>query len=74
MWLLRGCLPGSFIESGTDEKHVWYNFHTEIQYAINDFINVYLYNYPIDYAQQGQQLRKQDYYLTVVHMTERLLT
>eukprot|EP00971_Amphidinium_carterae_P026123 515198-Amphidinium_carterae.1 len=66
--------PGSFIENGTNDKHAWYNFHTEIQYAINDFINVYLYNYPLDYSQQGQQLMKQDDYLTVVHTTERPLT
>eukprot|EP00971_Amphidinium_carterae_P347983 6490255-Amphidinium_carterae.6 len=41
MWQLQGCLPAAFISNGTDPKHVWYNFHTEIEYAINDFINVY---------------------------------
>eukprot|EP00971_Amphidinium_carterae_P336012 6472133-Amphidinium_carterae.2 len=65
MWLQRGCLPGSFIENGTDDKHAWYNFHTEIEYTINDFINIY-------FPQQGQQV-KQPHYLTVVHTTERLL-
>eukprot|EP00971_Amphidinium_carterae_P351195 6491968-Amphidinium_carterae.1 len=30
MWLLRGCLPGSFIENGTDPKRAWYNLHTDI--------------------------------------------
>eukprot|EP00971_Amphidinium_carterae_P267279 5301918-Amphidinium_carterae.1 len=32
-----------------------------------------MYNYPGDYPQQGQQLTKQPYYLTVVHTMERLL-
>eukprot|EP00971_Amphidinium_carterae_P260759 5173140-Amphidinium_carterae.2 len=31
-----------------------------LPYAINDFINIYLYNYPTDFPQQGQQLMKQD--------------
>eukprot|EP00971_Amphidinium_carterae_P231967 4603462-Amphidinium_carterae.3 len=74
MWKLRGCLPAQFITNGTDPKHAWYNFHTEIEYAVNDFINVYMYNHPTDFPEQGQQLHKQDYYLTVVHTTERLLT
>eukprot|EP00971_Amphidinium_carterae_P024232 478280-Amphidinium_carterae.2 len=58
-----------FYINGTDDKHAWYNFHTDIEDAINDFINIYMYNYP----QQGQQLLKHPYYLTVVHTTERLL-
>eukprot|EP00971_Amphidinium_carterae_P082601 1633970-Amphidinium_carterae.1 len=33
-----------------------------------------MYNHPNDYPQQGQQLLKQPYYLTVVHTTERPLT
>eukprot|EP00971_Amphidinium_carterae_P162500 3221514-Amphidinium_carterae.1 len=73
MWLRLGRLPASYIENGTEEKHSWYNFHTEIQYAINDFINLYLYYNPTDYPQTGRQLMTQDYFLTVVHTTERLL-
>eukprot|EP00971_Amphidinium_carterae_P244832 4861108-Amphidinium_carterae.3 len=65
MWIQHGCLPGSFIELDRRETRL---------YAINDFINLYLYNYPMDYPQQGLQLTRQNYYLTVVHTTERILT
>eukprot|EP00971_Amphidinium_carterae_P096961 1919468-Amphidinium_carterae.1 len=46
---------------------------TRLEYAINDFLNIYLYNNPKEYAQAAQHLR-QPHYLTVVHTTERLIT
>eukprot|EP00971_Amphidinium_carterae_P002002 39881-Amphidinium_carterae.1 len=61
MWLQFGRLPAAYIENGTKEKHSWYNFHTELQYAVNDFINLYLYNYPTDYPQTRRQLMTQNY-------------
>eukprot|EP00971_Amphidinium_carterae_P258292 5126931-Amphidinium_carterae.3 len=73
MWLRLETLPGSYLENGTDDRHSWYNFHAELQYAINDFINIYLYNYPLEYSQPGLQLTSQPYYLAVVHTKERLL-
>eukprot|EP00971_Amphidinium_carterae_P279023 5538977-Amphidinium_carterae.5 len=73
MWLTLGKLPGSYIENGTEEKHSWYNFHKEIQCAMNDFINLYLYNFPLNYKASAHQLTEQDFFLTVVHTTERLL-
>eukprot|EP00971_Amphidinium_carterae_P237702 4719042-Amphidinium_carterae.6 len=51
---------GSYVVNGTDETHSWYNFHTELQYAVNDFLNIYLHNYPAEYPQPGQQLTGQD--------------
>eukprot|EP00971_Amphidinium_carterae_P002848 56004-Amphidinium_carterae.1 len=38
MWLELGAIVGSYLRNGTDEKHAWYNFHTELQYAVNDFL------------------------------------
>eukprot|EP00971_Amphidinium_carterae_P203484 4038138-Amphidinium_carterae.3 len=48
MWLKLGRLPSVYMENGTDEKHAWYSFHRvlEVQYAINNYINIYLYNFP----------------------------
>eukprot|EP00971_Amphidinium_carterae_P063397 1254694-Amphidinium_carterae.1 len=68
-----GVIHGSYLENGTDEKHAWYNFQTELQYAINDFLNIYLYNYTAKYQQPRQQLTRQSHYLTIVHTTTRLL-
>eukprot|EP00971_Amphidinium_carterae_P016533 326607-Amphidinium_carterae.3 len=69
MWLQFGKIPGSYWENGTDDRHSWYNFHTEIQYAMNDFINIYLYNYPMEYSQPSLQLTSQPYYLTFYSKT-----
>eukprot|EP00971_Amphidinium_carterae_P044775 880817-Amphidinium_carterae.1 len=73
MWLLHGKLPSSYMENATDNRHGCYNFHTEVQYAINDYVNLYLYNYPEDYSQTAVQFTGQSYYFTVVHTTDKLL-
>eukprot|EP00971_Amphidinium_carterae_P216559 4298936-Amphidinium_carterae.1 len=46
----------STFDNGRDERHFHYNFHRRIEYAINDFINVYLHNIPIEYPQRTDQL------------------
>eukprot|EP00971_Amphidinium_carterae_P243485 4835185-Amphidinium_carterae.2 len=68
----RRTIPASYLENGTDDRHTWYNFHTRIEYAINDFLNIYLYNYPADYPQPGRQLQ-QTHYLVIIHTTTRLI-
>eukprot|EP00971_Amphidinium_carterae_P049310 971910-Amphidinium_carterae.2 len=40
---------------------------------INDYMNMYMYNYPEDYSQTALQFTGQSYYLTVVHTTDKLL-
>eukprot|EP00971_Amphidinium_carterae_P244380 4852514-Amphidinium_carterae.2 len=73
MWLQLGKLPASYMDNATDNRHKYYNFHTEVQYAINDYMNVYLYNYPENFSQPSIQFTRQNYYFTVVHTTDRLL-
>eukprot|EP00971_Amphidinium_carterae_P250354 4970161-Amphidinium_carterae.1 len=57
----------------TDDRHKYYNFHTEVHYAITDYVNVYLYNIPTEYPQTAADFTQQDHYLVVVHTTENLL-
>eukprot|EP00971_Amphidinium_carterae_P323852 6436275-Amphidinium_carterae.4 len=59
----------------TDNRHGYYNFHTEVHYAIteSDYMNLYLYNRPDDYKTSAVQFTQQDYYFVVVHTTEGLL-
>eukprot|EP00971_Amphidinium_carterae_P001348 26783-Amphidinium_carterae.1 len=52
-WTLLGTVPASYMENPTDNRHGYYNFHTEVQYAINDFNNLYVYNFPEDYNQNS---------------------
>eukprot|EP00971_Amphidinium_carterae_P042237 829787-Amphidinium_carterae.3 len=73
MWTKRGKLPASYMDNATDNRHGYYNFHTEVQYAINDYINLCIYNYPEDYSQTALQFTSQSYYFTVVHTTDKLL-
>eukprot|EP00971_Amphidinium_carterae_P267051 5297006-Amphidinium_carterae.3 len=42
------------LENGTDDKHSWYIFHTKIEFAIGDFLNIYLYNHPQEYLLQDE--------------------
>eukprot|EP00971_Amphidinium_carterae_P145383 2880970-Amphidinium_carterae.1 len=60
-WTMNGTIPFCYLENGMDDKHIWYNFHTRIKYAINDFLNIYLYSYPTDYHQPCQHLRQPHY-------------
>eukprot|EP00971_Amphidinium_carterae_P225892 4480093-Amphidinium_carterae.1 len=48
--------------NSTDEQHTYYNFHTEVQYAANDYINLCLYNYPDNYNQTAIRFGGQSYY------------
>eukprot|EP00971_Amphidinium_carterae_P044776 880818-Amphidinium_carterae.1 len=73
MWQLHGKFPSSSMENATDNRHGYYNVHTEVQYAINDYMNLYLYNYPEDYSQTAVQFTGQSYYFTMVHTTDKLL-
>eukprot|EP00971_Amphidinium_carterae_P342715 6482119-Amphidinium_carterae.2 len=41
-WTFLGTIPASYMENPTDNRHGYYNFHTEMQYAINDFIHWYV--------------------------------
>eukprot|EP00971_Amphidinium_carterae_P286769 5693569-Amphidinium_carterae.1 len=43
------------MDNPTDPRHGYYNFHKEVQYAITNFINLYVYNHPEDYAQTTVQ-------------------
>eukprot|EP00971_Amphidinium_carterae_P241690 4798791-Amphidinium_carterae.3 len=69
MWLKLGRVPASYMDNATDTRHGYDTFHMEVQYAINDFINLYLYNFPEEYNQTAVQFTGQDYYFTVVHST-----
>eukprot|EP00971_Amphidinium_carterae_P103928 2058098-Amphidinium_carterae.1 len=73
MWITCGTVPASYMGNPTDPRHGHYNFHREVQYAITDFINLYIYNYPEDYAQNSAQFTTQHYYFVVVHTTDKLL-
>eukprot|EP00971_Amphidinium_carterae_P070443 1393441-Amphidinium_carterae.1 len=57
----------------TDNRHKYYNFHTEVHYAITDYMNVYLYNIPTEFPLTAADFMEQDHYLVVVHTTEQLL-
>eukprot|EP00971_Amphidinium_carterae_P036109 709638-Amphidinium_carterae.1 len=46
MWISCGKVPMSYMIQSTDNRHKYYNFHTEVHYAITDYMNVYLYNIP----------------------------
>eukprot|EP00971_Amphidinium_carterae_P009775 192815-Amphidinium_carterae.1 len=62
------------MEKPTHQRHSYYNFHTEVHYAITDYINLYLYNIPDDFGKtHSVQFTQQDYYFAVVHTTDRLL-
>eukprot|EP00971_Amphidinium_carterae_P342991 6482513-Amphidinium_carterae.1 len=50
-----------------------YNFHKDVQYAITDYINLYVYDHPEDFAQTATQFTQQHYYFVVVHTTDKLL-
>eukprot|EP00971_Amphidinium_carterae_P002622 52203-Amphidinium_carterae.1 len=39
MWISCGILPMSYMKDSTDSRHKYYNFHTEVHYAITDYIN-----------------------------------
>eukprot|EP00971_Amphidinium_carterae_P338690 6476160-Amphidinium_carterae.1 len=63
-------IPPNAFENGTDEKHGHYNLHTRIEYAMGDFMNLYLHNHPDDYAQHRDQLQ-QPFYLAIIHTTNK---
>eukprot|EP00971_Amphidinium_carterae_P023633 466185-Amphidinium_carterae.1 len=44
MWMTCGKVPASFMDNATDNRHGYYTFHTEVRYAISDYINLYIYN------------------------------
>eukprot|EP00971_Amphidinium_carterae_P088680 1754693-Amphidinium_carterae.1 len=73
MWITCGKLPMSYMLHPTDDRHKYYNFHTEVHYAINDYVNVYLYNIPTEFPQTAADFNDQDHYLVIVHTTEKLL-
>eukprot|EP00971_Amphidinium_carterae_P110837 2195504-Amphidinium_carterae.2 len=73
MWITCGSVPASYMDNSTDPRHGNYNFRREVQYAITNFINLYVYNYPEDYAQNAVQFTQQDYYFVVAHTTDKLL-
>eukprot|EP00971_Amphidinium_carterae_P078203 1547271-Amphidinium_carterae.1 len=70
-WITTGTIPPNSFENGTDEKHGHYNFHivNRIKYAIGDFVNVYLHDYPDEYPQHEDQVHGQAFCLTIVHTT-----
>eukprot|EP00971_Amphidinium_carterae_P298580 5932275-Amphidinium_carterae.1 len=73
MWIKLEKVPASFMDSATDNWHGYCNFHTEVQDAISDYINLYIYNYPEDYSQTALRFTSQSYYFTVAHTTGKLL-
>eukprot|EP00971_Amphidinium_carterae_P013343 263053-Amphidinium_carterae.1 len=73
MWITCGKLPMSYMQQPTDNRHRYYNFHTEVHYAITDYINVYLYNIPTEFPLTAADFTDQDHYLVIVHTTEKLL-
>eukprot|EP00971_Amphidinium_carterae_P108288 2144258-Amphidinium_carterae.5 len=44
-WPREGTIPPSYIDDGSIPKHSYYNFHDTIEYAVNDFLNIYVYNH-----------------------------
>eukprot|EP00971_Amphidinium_carterae_P323341 6425942-Amphidinium_carterae.1 len=68
-----GKIPASYMIDPTDNRHGYYNFHTEVHYAITDHMNLYLCNIPDDYKKTAPQFTQQNYYFVVVHTTEQLL-
>eukprot|EP00971_Amphidinium_carterae_P350732 6491712-Amphidinium_carterae.3 len=73
MWITCGKVPANYMDMPTDPRHGYYNFHTDVHYAITDYINLYLYNIPDDYRTAAVQFTQQDYYFAVVHTTDELL-
>eukprot|EP00971_Amphidinium_carterae_P005787 114517-Amphidinium_carterae.1 len=63
MWITCGKVPMSYMIQSTDNRHKYYNFHTEVHYAITDYINVYLYNIPTEYPNTAADFTAQDHYL-----------
>eukprot|EP00971_Amphidinium_carterae_P028596 563021-Amphidinium_carterae.1 len=39
MWISCGKIPMSYMKQSNDNRHKYYNFHTEVHYAITDYIN-----------------------------------
>eukprot|EP00971_Amphidinium_carterae_P243351 4832206-Amphidinium_carterae.1 len=39
MWITCGKIPMSYMLHSTEDRHRYYNFHTEVHYAITDYIN-----------------------------------
>eukprot|EP00971_Amphidinium_carterae_P320624 6372794-Amphidinium_carterae.1 len=73
MWITCGRVPASYITDPTDPRHGYYNFHTEVHYAITDYMNLYLYSIPDDYKKSQTRFTQQDFYFVVLHTTEGLL-
>eukprot|EP00971_Amphidinium_carterae_P194092 3851402-Amphidinium_carterae.2 len=42
---------------------------TRIDFAVNNFVNIYLHSIPSEYCQHEDQLHYQAFYLAVAHMT-----
>eukprot|EP00971_Amphidinium_carterae_P292801 5812933-Amphidinium_carterae.1 len=61
MWITCGKIPSSYLQDTNDSRHKYYN-HREVHYAITDYINLYLYNIPTEYARTATQFTTQDYY------------
>eukprot|EP00971_Amphidinium_carterae_P301025 5981283-Amphidinium_carterae.1 len=45
----------------------------EVHYAITDYVNVYLYNIPTEFAMTAADFTARDHYLVVIHTTEAQL-
>eukprot|EP00971_Amphidinium_carterae_P020528 404311-Amphidinium_carterae.1 len=73
MWISCGRIPTSYMKNSNDNRHKYYNFHTEVHYAITDYMNVYLYNIPTEFPITAADFTQQDHYLVIVHTTEDLL-
>eukprot|EP00971_Amphidinium_carterae_P087773 1736643-Amphidinium_carterae.1 len=61
------------MKNTSDNRHKYYNFHTEVHYTITDYINVYLYNIPTEFPMTAADFTQQDHYLVVIHTTEAQL-
>eukprot|EP00971_Amphidinium_carterae_P215213 4271369-Amphidinium_carterae.2 len=73
MWITCGKVPARYMDNPTDPRHGYYNFHTEVHYAITDYMNLYVHNIPDDFKSTAVQFTQQDYYFAVVHTTDKLL-
>eukprot|EP00971_Amphidinium_carterae_P322905 6417805-Amphidinium_carterae.1 len=62
MWITCGKIPSNYLQETNDPRHKYYNFHREVHFAITDYINLYLYNTPSEYARTATQFTTQDYY------------
>eukprot|EP00971_Amphidinium_carterae_P278535 5529086-Amphidinium_carterae.1 len=67
MWIACGRIPTSYMKNSSDNRHKYYNFHTEVHF------NVYLYNIPTEFPMTAANFTQQDHYLVVIHTTEDLL-